>query len=266
MRFIISLLFSLLINFIVTGQCNLKNSTFITGETLKYTVYYNLQFIWLEVADIELATSAINYKGKNCIKLVSTWKTRPKYDWIMHVDDKYEAVIHSDSMIPYEYDQKIIEGKYANHVKYVYQHPQKMILVWIDDNEKGKQYDSIHVDNCIFDLLTSIYYIRNLNYPSYYSNQKIPYSAILRDKINKLEVKYAGKERIKPEKDKSILCHKIKPSIAETEMFKGGSDKLTVWFSNDKNQLPIMAEAELFLGSVKVIINSYEGLKYPAKY
>jgi hypothetical protein len=49
-------------------------------------------------------------------------------------------------------------------------------------------------------------------------------------------------------------------------MFKGGSDKLTVWLSNDKNQLPIMAEAELFLGSVKVIINRYEGLKHPAKY
>ncbi len=118
----------------------------------------------------------------------------------------------------------------------------------------------------MYDLLSSIYYIRNLNYPAYYSNQKIPYTAILSDEINNLEIKYAGKESVKLGDGRSVICHKIKPSIAETEMFKGGSDKLTTWFSNDRNQLPVMAESELFVGSVKVIINSYKGLRYPAKY
>ena len=266
MRFILSLLFSLLINISVKSQCNLKNTTFTAGETLKYTVYYNLGFIWLEVADIDLITRAITYKGEKCLKLSSTWKTRPRYDWIMHVDDKYEAVIHNDSLIAYEYKQKIIEGNYLSNVKYVYQHPQKMIYVWMDKNGKEKKYDSIHINNCIFDLLTSICYIRNLNYPSYNLNQKIPYSTILSDKIYNLEMQYAGKEPVELSKGKSLICHKIKPSIVETEIFKGGSDSFTAWFSNDRNQLPIMAEAEMFIGSVKVIIDSYQGLRYPAKY
>jgi hypothetical protein len=146
-RFIIPLIFFLIINISVTAQCNLKNTTFTAGETLKYTVYYNLQFIWLEVADIELAVRAINYKGKDCIKLISTWKTRPKYDWIMHVDDKYEAIIHKDSLIAYEYNQKIIEGKYVSNVKYVYHHPKEKIIVWMDNSEKGKSYDTIQINN-----------------------------------------------------------------------------------------------------------------------
>jgi hypothetical protein len=136
----------------------------------------------------------------------------------------------------------------------------------MDKNGKGKKFESIPINNCIFDLLTSICYIRNLNYPSYYLNQKIPYSAILSNKIYNLDIKYAGKEQVKHGKGKSVICHKIKPSIVETELFKGGSDKLTAWFSNDRNQLPIMAEADLFIGSVKVIITSYKGLRYPAKY
>jgi hypothetical protein len=266
MRFILFLLFSLVINFSVKSQCNLKNTTFVAGETLKYTVFYNLSFIWLEVADIELATSEIMYKGKKCIKLASTWKTRPKYDWIVHVDDKYEAVIHNDSLKAYEYNQKIIEGKYVSNVKYIYQHPQKEIYIWMDDSGKGKKYDSIQINNCAFDLLTVIYFIRNLNYPSYKSNQKIRYSAILSDTINNMEIKYAGIESVKSSEGKPIICHKIKPSVVETEMFKGGSDKLTAWFSNDRNQLPISAESELFIGSVKVILKSYKGLRYPAKY
>ena len=266
MRFILSLLFLLLINLSAKSQCVLKNTTFKAGESLKYTVYYNLGFIWLEVADIDLVTSAITYKGEKCIKLASTWKTKPRYDWIMHVDDKYEAIIHNDSMIAYEYKQKIVEGDYVSNVKYAYQHPKKMIYVWLDKNGNGKKYDSIPINNCIFDLLTSICYIRNLNYPSYRVNQIIPYTSILNDKIYNLEMKYAGKEPVEPSKGKSVICHKIKPSIVETEIFKGGNDNLTAWFSNDRNQLPIMAEAELFIGSVKVIINSYQGLRYPAKY
>jgi len=266
MRFILPFLFSLLISISVQGQCNLKNTTFRAGETLNYTVYYNLGFIWLEVADIKLASSASMYNEKKCIKLMSTWKTRPRYDWIMHVDDRYEAIIDNDSIITYEYNQKIIEGKYVSTVKYIYQHPKKLIHIWMDKNGKARKHDSIQANNCIFDLLTSIYYIRNLNYPLYSLNQKIPYAALLSDKIKNLEIKYAGKEQVKSVAGKKVLCHKIKPSIVETEMFKGGSNKLTAWFSNDRNQVPIMAEAELFIGSVKIIVNNYQGLRYPAKY
>ncbi len=265
-RFFFVILFIIISKIGLQGQCNLKNNTFTAGEKLKYTAFYNWQFIWLEVADIELSTSNTFYMGKNCIKLKSIWKSRPKYDWIMHVDDYYEAIIDDDSIIAFEYNQKIIEDKYLSNAKYVYQQPKRMLYVWVDNFEKGKKYDSIPINNCIFDLLTSIYYIRNLNYPKYYSNLRIPYSAILRDKINKLEIKYAGKELVKLKDGKSIICHKIKPSIAETEMFKGGKDNLSVWFSEDKNQVPIMAESELFIGSVKLVLKSYEGTKHPAKY
>jgi hypothetical protein len=265
-KFFFVILFIVISNIGLQGQCNLKNTTFNTGEKLKYTAFYNLQFIWLEVADIELSTSNIYYMGKNCIKLKSLWKTRPKYDWIMHVDDYYEAIIDADSIIAFEYKQKIIEGKYFSDARYSYNHQKKMVYAWIENKQLGKKYDSIPINNCIFDFLTSIYYIRNLNYPKCFTNQRISYSAILGNKINKLELKYAGIETVKPKNGKSIICHKIKPSIAETEMFKGGKDNLSVWFSEDKNQVPIMAESELFIGSVKLVLKSYEGTKHPAKY
>ncbi len=248
------------------SQCHLQNTTFQEGEKLKYTVYYNFKFIWLEIADIELSTSKIDYSNQNAIKLYSTWKTRLKYNWIMNVDDKYEAIIDKDSIIPYTYNQKIKEDKYVSNLKYIYSENGYLLHIWIENLKSIENPQIIAINNCIFDLLTSIYYIRNINYSDYYPNQKIPYSAVLGDKIKKLEIKYIGKETIQTHNDKSFNCLKIKPAIAETEMFKGGNDKLTVWFSNDKNQLPIMAEAELFIGSVKVILNTYEGLRYPINH
>jgi len=258
-----SLLFTLFYFTTAKSQCHLKNTTFKAGEKLKYTVYYNLQFIWLEIADIELSTSEIEYANKKSIKLYSTWKTRPKYNWIMNVDDKFEAIIDKDSIIPHTYNQKIKEGKHISNLKYQYSENRDLLYAWIENSKYSKDPQVIAINQCIFDLLTSIYYVRNINYLDYKANHKIPYSAILGDKIKKLEIKYIGKETIKTHNDKSFDCIKIKPSIAETEMFKGGNDKLTAWFSNDKNQVPIMAEAELFIGSVKVVLNTYEGLRHP---
>ncbi len=260
-----SLIFIIFIN-TTKSQCHLQNTTFEAGEKLKYTVYYNLQFIWLEIADIELSTSEIVNSNKISIKLYSTWKTRPKYNWIMNVDDKYDAIIDNDSIIPYTYNQKIKEGKLISNLRYEYSENRDLLYAWIENSKYSKNPKTIEITQCVFDLLTSIYYARNINYSDYKPNHKIPYSALLGDKIKNLEIKYMGIETIKTHNDKSFDCIKIKPSIAETEMFKGGNDKLTAWFSNDKNQMPIMAVAELFIGSVKVILNTYEGLRYPINH
>ena len=87
----------LIFNFNLLGQCHLENTTFGSGEKLKYTLYYNLKFIWLELADIELTTKSIKYKGQNCLKISSLWKTRPKYSWILKVDDRFEAIMNKDT-------------------------------------------------------------------------------------------------------------------------------------------------------------------------
>ncbi|MFN8257172.1 MAG: DUF3108 domain-containing protein [Bacteroidales bacterium] len=265
-RIVFALIALLYLYFNANGQCQVENTTFTSGEKLKYVVYYNLKFIWIEIADIELTTSNIVYNGKSCLKISSTWKTRSKYNRIIKVNDSFEAIINKDTLIVYEYNENVIQDKSISHVKYIYHNNENFLYAWIKVKDKKMKFDSIPINNCTFDILSTICYARNINYSAYQPDHVISYSVILNDEINNLDILFEGREDKLTKNKKTIPCFKIRPSILETEIFKGGNDKFTAWFSCDKNQVPIMAEAELFIGSVKVVLNSYKGLKYPGKY
>jgi hypothetical protein len=44
-------------------------------------------------------------------------------------------------------------------------------------------------------------------------------------------------------------------------MFKG-ENAITVYLSDDKNKIPVLIEAEMFVGSVKVDLYEYRNLKH----
>ena len=44
-------------------------------------------------------------------------------------------------------------------------------------------------------------------------------------------------------------------------VFKEDS-KMTVWVSDDQNRIPVLIESPVSVGSVKVVLKSYKGLKY----
>lgn len=53
---------------------------------------------------------------------------------------------------------------------------------------------------------------------------------------------------------------KVFAYVSKGTSFKGGED-MTIWVSNDKNRVPIMVEAKVLIGSVKGLLDSYEGLR-----
>jgi hypothetical protein len=45
-------------------------------------------------------------------------------------------------------------------------------------------------------------------------------------------------------------------------MFEGG-ERMTIWITDDENHIPIRIETPIIVGSVKVDMKSYQGLRYP---
>ncbi|MEY2938801.1 MAG: hypothetical protein RL062_1390, partial [Bacteroidota bacterium] len=52
---------------------------------------------------------------------------------------------------------------------------------------------------------------------------------------------------------------KFAPVIQKGRIFKKEED-LSVWISDDKNHIPLMASAKIMVGSVKMELKSYSGL------
>ena len=84
------------------------------------------------------------------------------------------------------------------------------------------------------------------------------------DEIFPLKIRYMGKETIKNANGK-IRCLKFHPVVQEGRVFNAEED-VTVWISDDKNHIPISIEAKLFVGSAKMDLRKYSGLKYPINF
>ena len=62
--------------------------------------------------------------------------------------------------------------------------------------------------NCVQDVLSSIYYARNIDFNKYKVNDKIPFTMFLDNEVYNLYIRYLGKETIKTTLWK-ISCNKI---------------------------------------------------------
>lgn len=76
-----------------------------------------------------------------------------------------------------------------------------------------------------------------------------------------LRMRYVGKETIKVRNGK-YRCLKFQPVVQEGRVFKTNDD-LNVWIADDANHVPVLAQAKVLVGSIKMELSGYEGLANP---
>ena len=114
---------------------------------------------------------------------------------------------------------------------------------------------------CIQDVVSSMYYARNINFDKYNPGDKIPFNMFLDDEVYQLYIRYLGKETVKTRYGK-FKAIKLKQLLIKGAMFECG-EKMTVWISDDPNHLILRVESPVTVGSVKVDMYGYKNLRYP---
>lgn len=259
-------IFSVLIIFFqffnLNAQCFTSNTVFQAGENLNYIVYYNLGFIWVDAAEVTFKADSGTYQNRRVYYLKSTGKSFSRFDWLLKVRDTYTATLDSTTLKPLKYTQKTHEGGYTTNNKYFFNHRLKKLYTITENSKKPKSIDTLDILPCSFDLLSTVYYSRSINYSKYNINDKIPLTIYIDNKTYLIYIRYLGKETIETKDNKKYRCIKFMPLLVQTSMFDEG-ENMTVWLSNDKNRIPIMVESEIMIGSVKVILTDFTGLRHP---
>ena len=111
------------------------------------------------------------------------------------------------------------------------------------------------------DVISVMYYARNINYNEYKAGDKIPFSMFMDDKVYYIYIHYIGKETVKTKYGK-FNAIKLKPLLLKGNIFDGG-EKMTIWITDDANHIPVRVESPIAVGSVKIDLMHYENLKYP---
>ncbi len=240
----------------LSGQENTKTQAFSPGEQIKYKAYYNWGFIWLYAGDVIFSVKA---SGKNYENYYfnAIGKTRKKYDWFFKVRDKFVSEAKASDLKPLSYLRETYEGGYYVNNSYRFDYAKNKIYSQTENSKKPHLKDTLDLKTGTMDVLTAIYYCRNLKFSGYRINDTFPLRLIIDNEIYDLFIRYLGHEEISLKNKNSYNCYKFSILLVEGTIFKGGED-LFVWVTDDRFRIPVLVESKILVGSVKAMLEDFK--------
>lgn len=249
-----TVLFCLIAGKLTAGDdfCGIRNIAFKAGEKIDFTIYYSVIGLYVNAGNATFTTHLESLNNKPVYHITGEGTSNNNYDFIFKVRDKYESYIDTATLQPHKFIRNISEGDFKLYENITFNQKTNTAIT-----NKGVY----KVPNCVQDVLSSIYYARNINFDSYKVDDKIPFSMFLDNETYNLYIKYLGKEKIKTKYGK-FNAIKFKPLLIKGTIFEGG-EGMTVWVSDDANHIPLRIESPIVVGTVKVDMMGYDNLRYP---
>lgn len=232
--------------------CGIANRSFSSGENITFKVFYNVIGLYVDAGTASFTATHVRYNNRPAYHIVGLGSSNPTYDWIFKVRDRYESYLDTQTLKPMRFIRTVDEGGYKKYENVQFNHET------LTATSGSKSYN---VPACVQDVLSAVYYARNIDFNQYKPGDKIPFTMFLDDEVYNLYIRYIGKETVRTRygKFKSI---KFKPMLIKGTIFEGG-EKMTVWVTDDANHLPLRIESPITVGSVKVDMMGYRNLRYP---
>ena len=232
--------------------CNITNTTTQDGESITYSIYYSAAGLYVRAGSATFTNKLEKLNGKPVFHAVGQGSSNSKYDWIYKVRDRYETFIDTATMQPLKFIRNVEEGKTKKYENISFNHSAHTVIT-----DTG----IVKVPPCIQDVLSTIYFARNIDFSKYKKNEKIPFIMFLEGQVYNLHIRYLGKEEVKTTYGK-FKAIKFKALLVEGTIFSGG-ENMIVWVSDDGNKVPVRIQSPIAIGSIKVDMVDFRNLRYP---
>jgi hypothetical protein len=245
---------------LASGQNTVQS--FQSGEYARYGAYFNWNFIWIQSGEAEFTADTVSYKNQKAWQLQSIGKTYKAYDLVYTVRDTLETFCTFDSFLPIYSYRALHHAKECSVHQYRFDQSSGTIAARIKLDKKPLNQGSFPIQENTYDLLGTAYNFRNTEFSKLFVGQKVPYRMIIDRKVEELFFRYLGTENVKTRNGKKYRCHKVSVYLQKGDFFAEG-EYMKIWFTDDKNHLPVQVETEIIIGSVKALLLETKNLKYP---
>lgn len=248
---LIWVLFVLPLSAQVTSEaCNNKNTTTRSGEKLVYKIYYTFAGAYVATGEATFSNTLVVENKKPCFHFQGEGHSYSKYDWFFKVRDLYESYVDTQTMLPLKFVRKVEEGSHKLYNSVIFNH----------DYHRATSTNGVFKTRaCIQDVLSAIYYARNIDFSSFKINQKHHFHIFLDDQEEAIYIEYLGKKKIKTMYG-TYNTIMFRPKLLEGTIFKGG-DKMVVYVTDDENRIPVLVETPIIVGKIKAYLLRSEGLR-----
>ena len=230
-----------------------SDSPYKAGENLTYLIHYG--FINGGKAFLNINNDIILDKRAYHVKIQA--KTTGIADALYRVRDTYESYIDPSTDLPVKAIRNISEGRYKRYNEVLFDHESRADSSLVYSQTSGLQV----VPKNIHDILSGVLYMRKYYIADDINKEDtIHIKTYFTDELFPLFIRYKGIETIKTKFGK-VECYRFDPVTEIGRLFKTEND-MSVWFSKDKNLLPVRIKFDIYVGSVKVDLIEYEGIKH----
>lgn len=233
------------------------NRAFTYGEKLKFRIYYH-SFVTgkLSAGYADFRIKKENIYGREAMHVIANGRTSKAFGWFYKIDDHYETYIDKRTLAPWKFIRRVNEGGYTiDHDTYFDQRKSKAYF----RNNKNEKRLTLKTPKYVQDVLSLIYHARTLDYNEAKKGDVFKQKFMVDDTIYTARIKYVGKENISTELGK-FQCIKIKPEVKIEGVFNE-EDPMLLYVTDDKNRVPIFGESELKVGSMKLELIEFDGLR-----
>lgn len=237
---------------IINSSCAISNTAFKAGEKVGFTVYYSVgNMVNVAAGTGSFATSMSSVNGRPAYHVVAEGKTLSSYEWAYKAKDTYETFMDTETMQPLKFVRNIHEGDYKKY--------QNVTFIK-SANTASTNEGVFKVPACVQDVVSSVYYARNVDYNKLKANDRIAFSMFLDNEVYNMQIRYLGKETISTKYGK-FKAIKVRPVTIKGNIFTG-DEKMTVWVTDDANRVPIRVESPIVVGKVRIDMTSFQGLRH----
>ncbi len=229
----------------------LDHHAFQAGEKLSYILHYG----WLNAgtATLELQRSEKEVGGRTVLHAVGIGESIGAFKAFYTVKDRYETYFDQQGVFPYVFIRRVNEGGYTINQDYLFLQQRHKV-----DTQDKKTFD---VPAHVQDMLSAFYYARAIDYSNAAPGQEYVIPCFMDNERWDLRMRFVKKETIKLRNGK-YRCLKFQPVVQEGRIFKTNDD-LNVWITDDANHIPVLAQAKVLVGSIKMELSGYAGLANP---
>ncbi|MGK7395873.1 MAG: DUF3108 domain-containing protein [Candidatus Cyclobacteriaceae bacterium M3_2C_046] len=234
------------------------------GEQLEFKV--NFGIFTVGRANMMVYPETYEIHNRPCYKVDVFGKTTGAVGWLAKVDDNWGAYVDTAALLPHITWRNIAEGKFRKNELVNFDHQADLVKAKVINNKTGryKEPEIYDAPDNVRDLIGGFLYLRSLDFSRAKYQDTIQLHAFFEDTIYDFRIMYMGRERVKT-KVGVINTVKLVPIMPDNKLF-AGENSITLWLSDDKNKIPVKAEANMFIGRAGIEIINFDGLNHAVNF
>lgn len=232
-----------------------RNDAFKPGEKLTLRVYYDAWLTGKITAGIgvaEVKNSDKTFDGRPVYHYDTKGESKGMFHFFYKVDDRFDSYVDRESLAPYLLIRRTREGGYSKDDEYHFDHQAHTV--------KSKS-GTFNIPPYTQDFISAVYYARTFNTDTLSPGDKLHVNFFIDDSVYTSVIFYEGKEEVEIGLGR-FRCLKLKPMMATGEVFTE-TYPMTLWVSDDRNHIPILAKSAVYVGNIKMELMEYSGLANP---